>query len=128
LDNHEVSDFETYLPIQMDATCNGFQHLSLLSLDPSLGAELNLTESCQKDKPKDFYNFLMTSLTDYFKTEIENNTDLSLEIKESYTRLIESKLNRYIIKKSVMTIPYNVSSYQLVNYIKENFYRINNTE
>lgn len=31
-------------------------------------------------------------------------------------------------KKSIMTIPYNVSSYQLVNYIKENFYRIDNTE
>lgn len=29
--NQEVQLFNTYLPIQLDATCYGFQHMALLS-------------------------------------------------------------------------------------------------
>jgi DNA-directed RNA polymerase len=42
LDN-DKEYFETNLPIQLDATCNGYQHLALLSLDHDLAKELNLT-------------------------------------------------------------------------------------
>jgi len=71
----------------------------------------------------------MTNLIDYFKTECDNNTNLPLKTKESYKILIDAaKLKRHILKKSIMTIPYNVSNYQLINYIKEKFDRINNTE
>jgi hypothetical protein len=58
---------------------------------------------------------------DYFKTELDNNNKLSLNEKEGYQRLINGNIKRNIIKKSVMTIPYNVSNYQLINYIKDNF-------
>jgi DNA-directed RNA polymerase len=43
LDN-DKEYFETNLPIQLDATCNGYQHLALLSLDHDLAKELNLTK------------------------------------------------------------------------------------
>ena len=124
LENHDITFFETFLPIQLDGTCNGFQHLSLLSLDSELGLELNLNESTCNDKPKDFYSFLVDSLMDYFKTEVENNKNLSIKDKEGYQRLIDFNIKREIIKKSVMTIPYNVSRYQLVQYIKDNFENI----
>jgi DNA-directed RNA polymerase len=45
LHNNEIDYFETYLPIQLDASCNGFQHLSLLSSDYNLAKQLNLTKS-----------------------------------------------------------------------------------
>lgn len=127
LNNPEVYEFETFFPIQLDATCNGFQHLALLSLDPSLGSELNLTESTWEDTPKDFYSFIITSLRDYFKTEC-NNPDISIENKKAYTRIIKCNLKRDHVKKAIMTIPYNVSYFQLFIYIKEKFVRIGNTE
>ena len=35
--------FITHLPIQLDASCNGFQHLTLMIDDVSLSKELNLS-------------------------------------------------------------------------------------
>jgi len=43
--NTEISYFETHLPIQLDATYNSYQHLSLLISDEELAKELNLTKS-----------------------------------------------------------------------------------
>jgi len=133
----EVYEFETFLPIQLDATCNGFQHLSLLSLDPSLGLELNLIESNREDTPRDFYSFIITNLIDFLRVEMDTlqvklkNEELSkdqseeIELKiEAYKRIINAKLKRSTIKKAIMTIPYNVSFYQLLRYIQENFIRL----
>lgn len=36
LDNSETTHFTSYLPIQLDATCNGYQHLAMLGLNSSL--------------------------------------------------------------------------------------------
>lgn len=36
--------FITHLPIQLDASCNGFQHLSLLLQDITLANQVNLSK------------------------------------------------------------------------------------
>lgn len=43
--NNNEGYFITHLPIQLDATCNGFQHLSLLLSDINLAKQVNLTSS-----------------------------------------------------------------------------------
>lgn len=112
----------------MDATCNGFQHLALLSSSNVLAKELNLVKSSKKDKPKDFYSFLVSCLKDYLKNQLNTNKNITISKRESYERLLALDIKRFMIKKSIMTIPYNVSPYQLVNYIKENFVSINNED
>jgi hypothetical protein len=112
--------FETHLPIQLDATCNGYQHLALLSLDHDLAKELNLTKSNSDDEPKDFYGFTATKLVNYFRDRLDNN-NLTNEEKEVYTRFSDLKIARKIVKRAIMTIPYNVTQIAMIDYLKENF-------
>jgi len=69
LENEEIYEFHTYLPIQLDATCNGFQHLAMLSNETILFEELNLISS-GKDTPSDFYNFLVRKLNNMFSEKL----------------------------------------------------------
>lgn len=61
---HHSSDsfFNTHLPIQLDATCNGFQYLILLSGETNLRKQLNLTKSSYSNKPGDFYSYILQLL------------------------------------------------------------------
>jgi DNA-directed RNA polymerase len=118
--NNEVSYFETHLPIQLDATCNGYQHLSLLSLDYKLADELNLTKSSWNDIPKDFYSFISAKLTDRVRNKLKGN-GLSSDKREAYDRLSKITLVRKIVKKAIMNVPYNVTLLKMIEYIKENF-------
>jgi hypothetical protein len=123
--NHEIPYFETYLPIQLDASCNGFQHLCLLTYDNDMAKELNLTESKWVDIPKDFYKYLAIKLIELFKTKLHNK-EISEEDKACYNRLANITILRTTVKKAIMTVPYNVSVYQMIKYLKEHFN--NNTD
>lgn len=122
--------FMTNLPIQLDATCNGYQHLALLIGDTDLAKELNLSPSTFNDSPKDFYAYIALKLKEDFKlilNEMKKNPHHP-EIKnlENYKRLNELDIDRNLIKSPIMVKPYNASIYQRTNYIKEKFTIINN--
>lgn len=78
--------FDTYLPIQLDATCNGFQHLALLSNETKIFKELNLSSATKENDPQDFYTFMVDKLSFLFK-EFCTSLDISEEYRESYKRL-----------------------------------------
>lgn len=123
--NNKDSFFVTTLPIQLDASCNGFQHLTLLIDDLSLSKELNLNKSNWNESPKDFYNFIALNVKTFFDKKLnEAQTGklvISPEDKESYKKLAKLDIYRVLIKKAVMTIPYNASASSIIAYIKENF-------
>lgn len=119
VDNPDTAYFETFLPIQLDATCNGYQHLALLSLDNKLAEELNLTPSTWDDKPKDFYTYILHRVLDNLKAKLPLVT--GQDEKDSIERLLNFELSRSTIKKSLMTIPYNVTALQIVSYLKQNY-------
>lgn len=110
-----MHEFKTYLPIQLDGTCNGFQHLALLSNETRLFKDLNLAQANKGDRPKDFYEAIVNQLIIYIEN-MHSSTD-DKEQKESCYRLLKLNLNRSNIKTAIMTIPYNASSTSLIKYI-----------
>jgi hypothetical protein len=119
VNNNEVTYFETYLPVRLDATCNGYQHLALLSMDNNLAKELNLTKSSWDDVPKDFYSFIGINLISWYKTQLKSN--ITEEDRGSYIRLIGINILRAILKRAVMTKAYNISPLEMIRKIQENF-------
>ena len=61
--DENAMEFNTYLPVQLDATCNGFKHMVLLSNEDTLFKELNLVSTNAKKReindlpPGDFIDF-----------------------------------------------------------------------
>jgi DNA-directed RNA polymerase len=127
--NNKDSYFLSNLPIQLDASCNGFQHLSLLVNDLALSKELNFNENSWNDEPKDFYSFIALKVKNYFIQKLECASSSSEDGKitsspediESYKKLSTIDIFRALMKKSVMTLPYNASTSSIIEYFKENF-------
>jgi DNA-directed RNA polymerase len=116
LNNVQDIEFKTYMPIQLDGTCNGFQHLAMLANETDLFDSLNLYESDKKKDPKDFYTNVLDQLNVYLKDKYNETTDE--EVKKSYSRLLNLGLNRNIIKPAIMNKPYNATTRTLTNYVK----------
>lgn len=125
LNNENAKKFKTFMPIQLDGTCNGFQHMAMLSNETKLFETLNLYKSSSKDDPKDFY----TTIVDQINVQLEmllNSDSLrnpetveQRELKESYERLRDFGINRKIVKPAIMNKPYNATIMTLVKYIKD---------
>lgn len=121
MDNVELSTFSTYLPIQLDASCNGYQHISLLTRESKVFEKLNLTPSTKDDKPEDFYNYVLVETKDYINkmvSLIEENDNMYNKTMDSYKRLSVIALTRSMIKKAIMTYGYNAGAITMVDYIK----------
>lgn len=127
--NENSIEFHTYLPIQLDATCNGFQHMALLSNEDTLFKELNLISNSVKgkkisdDTPSDFYNFLLHRLTTYIRDKLSRGEISDKKKKGSYERLNNFIWSRSHVKKSIMTLPYNSSARSMKKYLAASLVR-----
>ena len=118
--NNDKYYFVTHLPIQLDATCNGFQHISMLGIDEILLPELNIKKASNYDVPDDFYSFIAILIKGKLY-ELINDLNLPKTDKIRYERLYNLDIHRNIIKKCIMTIPYNTTHLQGIKYLRENF-------
>lgn len=115
--------FDTYLPIRLDATCNGFQHLTLLTREAKLLNKLNLSISTYEDDPDDFYTYITEKTYIYLEKEnnlLENSTNLneySTKYLNSIKKLLKVKFDRAVVKLVIMTEPYKASIYRLIEQI-----------
>jgi hypothetical protein len=98
-------------PILFDASCSGIQHISALTLDTNLATYTNVvtTKDNPKDElPEDFYSYALVLIQ---KRLLESKNE----------RLQNLKLTRKIIKRSVMTVPYNISLTGIGGQLEEHF-------
>jgi len=92
--NENLMVFHTYLPIQLDATCNGFQHMALLSDEDTLFKELNIETTKETisnrydENPRDFYTFMLHKIYKVLDYNV-NNGVVNDDKGGSYSRLYD---------------------------------------
>ena len=105
-------EFLSHLPVSMDGTCNGYQHLSALGLDPIGGRATNLIPG---DKPEDMY--LRTS--DRVNLRIERDAESGSGDDQEAARQLLGKIDRSGVKVATMTTPYGVTRGRIYKQLLE---------
>jgi DNA-directed RNA polymerase len=88
MNNKESILFYIYIPIKLDASCNGYQHLVMLTKKVKLLNKLNLDKSTHYDHPNDFYSYLNEINYNYINNEVVrlqdklNNSTINYENKK----------------------------------------------
>jgi len=98
LQEEGVRNFLSHMPILMDGTCNGLQHLAALTRDPELAKAVNLMSGERRDVYQDVANAVTQ--------EIHRQIKVGKPVPDPLRNLT---LSRDHMKPCVMPIPYGVS-------------------
>jgi DNA-directed RNA polymerase len=85
------NDFVSHLPVALDGSCNGIQHLTTLMRDEKGAVSVNLVAN---GKPHDIYN----EVAQVVKAKIDDD-------------MWPGRVDRALMKRNVMTLPYGVKRY-----------------
>ena len=91
--------FESHLPITVDGTCNGLQHLSALGRSNTVARETNLEPA---DSPHDIYQRVALDLKASLEADRSAGNLLAIE-------WLKLEINRDLCKAAVMTTPYGIT-------------------
>lgn len=105
-------DHVSHLPIAMDGSCNGLQHLSAMLRDTTGGAAVNLLPS---ERPSDIY-------TEVMKVTIEDLKARAAQ-GEEFAPLWLTVMSRSVVKRPVMTLPYGATRQGFADQIVEDTIR-----
>lgn len=105
-------DYIVKMPVFLDATCSGIQHLAALIKDKELAAEVNLVDIPGVDKPSDIYQSLVEPINEAIHAKGAEGF--------KYANLLEVKLRRKDVKHPIMTRTYNVSVLGVKNQLVSN--------
>ena len=94
----EPSEFVSHLPIALDGSCNGIQHLSAMGLDPIGAQATNLTNGPRQD--------IYTLVADRVRQRIVEDASGGNPEAAAWT----TKVTRQTVKRAVMTTPYGVTA------------------
>lgn len=106
----EGNSYVSHLPIRVDGTCNGIQHLSAMVRDRIGGGSVNLTKS---DSPRDIYTDVAETL---FGMLLNRKGELYADL---WLNLFEDKVPRAVTKRPVMILPYGGTRMAYLNYTEE---------
>ena len=92
-----TQDFISHLPIAMDGSCNGLQHLSAMGLDPVGAVATNLAPGPRQD--------IYQRVADHCQERV--GMDAASGVPEALHW--DQKVTRSVVKRAVMTTPYGVT-------------------
>lgn len=89
-------DHISHLPIAMDGSNNGLQHFSTMLRDPIGGKATNVIPSAT---PQDIYMEVVKAVA----------AELAMRPNDALAQWWTGKINRSLVKRNVMTVPYSVT-------------------
>jgi DNA-directed RNA polymerase len=92
-------EFHSHIPVQVDGTCNGLQHLSAMGLDPVGALATNLTSSPFRH---DIYEEVALEVN----KRIIHDAQAGLAVAHVWL----NNVDRSTVKRGVMTVPYGVTA------------------
>lgn len=129
--------FVSHLPVMVDGTCNGIQHLSALLRDEVAGYYVNLVPS---EKPQDIYKVVATGNDAWTATDDAATDEAARVAVEGLQRVLERiaraggpegakasywleltgyDLPRTLTKRPVMVLPYGGTKDSFFTYVRE---------
>jgi DNA-directed RNA polymerase len=93
--------FLSHLPVNLDGSCNGLQHLSAMARDPVGALATNILQSEDGDR-QDIYDAVKEAVKDQVAADAGKDNELA--------QLWLGNVNRKVVKRAVLTTPYGVSS------------------
>jgi hypothetical protein len=106
----EPGCFTTHLPVTVDGTCNGLQHIAALRRDKQLARQTNVAPT---EPPNDIYETVAAELRKVLKKDSEANPP----VIEAVAWLKHVKIDRDVCKAAVMTTPYGVTRRGMVRQL-----------
>jgi DNA-directed RNA polymerase len=94
--------FVSHLPVSMDGSCNGYQHLSAMGLDPIGGLATNLLPGLE---PQDIYQYVADLVSRSIEVDAANAESPDREA----ARQLLGMIDRGVVKPATMTTPYGVT-------------------
>jgi DNA-directed RNA polymerase len=94
-------EFVSHLPVSMDGSCNGYQHLSAMGCDPIGGRATNLVTGCE---PADIYQ----EVADWVIRRLKKVAAAGGEYADT-ARQLRGLIDRNLVKHATMTTPYGVT-------------------
>lgn len=103
--------FKTYIPVGLDGTCNGLQHMSAILRDESGGAATNLVP---QDEQQDIYGIVADVTTELLtKSKADDDGFKAMWLNHGITRKL--------VKRSVMTLPYGSTRFACSDFIMQDY-------
>lgn len=109
----EGSTFLSHLPVAVDGTCNGLQHLSALGRDLDGGAATNLVPASH---PSDIYELVLV----HVRSVVEADAAAGKTQARAWCQILDRE-GRKAVKKATMTTPYGVTPSGIRKELSEDF-------
>ncbi|MGA4005348.1 DNA-directed RNA polymerase [Ralstonia nicotianae] len=110
--------FVSRIPIGFDGSCNGLQHFSAMLRDSVGGRAVNLVPAA---KPNDIYQ----QVADLVQRKLQAMDPAALPERDRpfLSKWLAHGMNRKLVKRSVMTLPYGSTRYSCAEFIVDDYLR-----